>query len=141
MSAQRFQAHSRSCFVQALLLLGCMAAVHCSTGSGWTTSDPAVVSALDSVVVTAVRRSDAEGAQRFLEVEREFSAKLRSADYGQLANDLLDLSRPIAARTVLDSAERRFGADPEVADQIQRLRERVRLVEIQLELTSPEIDD
>ena len=141
MNARRFKRWSRPIGSVSQLGLWCLLAVGCASDTGWTTSDPAMVADLNSVVDVAVRRSDAEGARRFVEVERRWSTKPGAADYGQLANDLLDVDRPIAAQTVLDTAERRFGADPEIASQIRRLRERVRLVEIRLELSSPDIDD
>jgi hypothetical protein len=127
--------------IRAVLLLGGLTAVHCASGSGSITSDPAVAADLRSVVETAVRRSDVEGAKRFLEVETRWSTQLAPVDYGQLANDLLDVDRPVTARAVLDSASRRFGSDPETAARIGRLRERARLAEIRLELSSPVIRD
>jgi hypothetical protein len=127
--------------IRAVLLLGGLTAVHCTSGAGSISADPAVAADLRSVVETAVRRSDREGAKRFFEVETRWSSQLAPVDYGQLANDLLDVDRPVTARAVLDSADRRFGSDPETAARIDRLRERVRIVENRLELLSPEIRD
>jgi hypothetical protein len=141
MHACRIGIERSSRLVLLLLLFCALATVRCSSGSGFSTSDPAVVADLVSVLAAADHGSDAEGAARWDAVERKWWEKLQPDDYGQLANDLCDLNSPVSARAVLDAAQRRFGGNPEIADQIDRLRERVRIVEMRIELSSPTITD
>jgi len=142
MQTCRIAIGSSARLVVLLLLLYCGAAtLRCSSGSGFAASDPAVVADLVSVLEAAGHGADAEGAARFDAVERKWWEKLEPDDYGQLANDLCDLNSPVSARAVLDAAQRRYGANPQIADQIDRLRQRVRIVEMRLELSSPTITD